>query len=979
MADTYLAYPGMPVTIKGERFQGEDDYYAPYNLKFSPGEANIINVYTSLDEVPEDTKNELFNYLGAEKYQNYIADLSLIRGAKFYFDLKRGLSDIYMVPDVDLEGTPEYKAKADLKEEVEKYLAEKQKRKEFVDLGTRASGTSKEKAAWRKVIFFTVSDLEALEKSKGLLDLIKKDRVFPKIVPDKEKDNGVSSGAAFMKTKLREYYPAKPVVDTTEGRKVFIEAANRLSEAIADVVDLADFDKNIANNQEILFDTILNAMPGVDAEELKDTLKSLSTDYKAAKAKENEVDEKYYALVKVLIEKYGDEGNPSSYNYNFKPDLLQPEELDAVNKIKQVRSAAEDDRSNYTRTSWVLANPKYSILNVLKEQMPKENFYFHEYSDTVYRCINHFFDKRFLSFFYKGDKYRDVYTAAERMGGFTQEDFDRKYQPTIDSYKKDIEGIEEGNSKLTIDKPYPEIRQSLAESSTGFPESWFPYDIYSKIPKKINGEKIKGNEGVHIFGSTILKLDPAIFPKWMDAAEKYFELWIESNIKKKKEYQKNIDKIIADNPIRETEGDDWSWAGKTPEEKEQKKKAREATTSIELTYIKRTGGYDTSMVDNAETAKEFILNIFGFGGFTGGATLKDVDARNHIRHFTGAMSDLGDILNLDIKYLNQRGNLLYALGSYAGQRSLAFFRASPGENLISFTKTRGDGTVCHEYGHYLDFLMGGFTKMLSSSFDSSYKGRYYLSRPSYYSETSVTGAMFNLMKFIVEGYGDDVQQKVNLIVPEEYKDFSTSPDLKRIFSQAAEVDVAISMLQDRYRQYKRYSSLKPRDMAIYYTILSHYGHKEYEVPFNINGTQFYAASKALDATRSKPYWGTPVELFARAFETYVFDKLEKAGRVNNYLVSGWFSEFPDNVYPSGQEREALFGYFEKLIEAFKQQYSVPDFVASWTTERTDDYTDLKDNEEVSVNADTGELVNKKTDKENIAKMLKQLARMLKKS
>jgi hypothetical protein len=977
MADTYLAYPGIPVTIKGERFQGEDDYYAPYNLKFSPGEAHILNVYTSLDEVPDDVKNELFNYLGAEKYQEYIADLSLVRGAKFYFDLKRGLSDIWMVPDVDLEGTPEYKAKADLKEEVEKYLAEKQKRKEFVDLGTRASGTSKEKAAWRKVIFFTVSDLEALEKNKGLLDLIKKDRVFPKIVPDTEKDNGVSSGAAFMKTKLREYYPAKPVVDTTEGRKVFIEAANRLSDAIADVVNLADFDKNIANNQEILFDAILNAMPGVDAEELKDTLKSLSTDYKEVKKIENEVDESYYEVIKILKEKYGDAGNPSYWNFN--PDILQPEELDAVNKIKQVRAAAEDDRKDYSRTSWVLANPKYSILSVLKEKMPKENFYFHEYSDTIRRCINHFFDKRFLTFFYKEDKYKTAYESAERMGGFTQEDFDRKYQPTIDSYKNQIQNIEEENLKLTIEKPYEQIKEILNTNFPAFWEQQFAYDIYSNIPKKI---KILHKGHYFISGSTILGLDPAIFPKWMDAAQRYFELWIESNIKKKDELQKKIDELIADNPIRETEGDDWSWAGKTPEEKEQKKKARESNTAIELTYIKRTGGYNTSMVDNAETAKEFILNIFGFGGFTGGTTLTDVDAQNHIRYFAGAMSDLGDILNLDIKYLNQRGNLLYALGSYGGQRTLAFFRGSPEENLISFTKTRGDGTVCHEYGHYLDFLMGGFTRKLSSSFDyrlNSYTGKNYLSRPSYYSENSVTGAMYNLMKFIVEGYGVDVEQKVNLIVPEQYKDFSTSPDLKRIFSQAADVDVAISMLQDRYRQYKRYSSLKPRDMAIYYTILSHYGHKEYEVPFNISGTQFYAASKGLDATRSKPYWGTPVELFARAFETYVFDKLEKAGRVNNYLVSGWFSEFPDNVYPSGQEREALFGYFEKLIEALKREYSVPDFVATWTTERTDDYTDFEDNQEVSVDADTGEVVNKKTDKENIAKMFRQLTRMLKKS
>lgn len=168
-------------------------------------------------------------------------------------------------------------------------------------------------------------------------------------------------------------------------------------------------------------------------------------------------------------------------------------------------------------------------------------------------------------------------------------------------------------------------------------------------------------------------------------------------------------------------------------------------------------------------------------------------------------------------------------------------------------------------------------------------------------------------------------------------------------------------------------------MAVFYTILSHYGYTEYEVEFKMYSSQFYAASKALDETRSKPYWGTPRELFARSFETYIFDKLDSQGRVNNYLVSGNFDLFPDNVYPSGDERKHLFGLFENLFTAFKADYQIPDFVASWTDKKTDDYTDLNDNSEISVDADTGETVNTKTDKENIGKMFKQLIRMMKKA
>ena len=82
-------------------------------------------------------------------------------------------------------------------------------------------------------------------------------------------------------------------------------------------------------------------------------------------------------------------------------------------------------------------------------------------------------------------------------------------------------------------------------------------------------------------------------------------------------------------------------------------------------------------------------------------------------------------------------------------------------------------------------------------------------------------------------------------------------------------------------------------------------------------TEYYSYSK-----RQGNYWQKAVELFARAFEIYIYEKLKKAGRENNYLVSGWYTY---KVYPQAQERDILIKLFDDLMDAVKVSYNIPDF------------------------------------------------------
>lgn len=84
------------------------------------------------------------------------------------------------------------------------------------------------------------------------------------------------------------------------------------------------------------------------------------------------------------------------------------------------------------------------------------------------------------------------------------------------------------------------------------------------------------------------------------------------------------------------------------------------------------------------------------------------------------------------------------------------------------------------------------------------------------------------------------------------------------------------------------------------------------------GTNYYREAKRLDRGKAKPYYSKEEELFARAFESFVEDRL---GFKSDYLVhstsNSCYGEL--NPYPSGSEREAINKAIEELMtEAIKE-------------------------------------------------------------
>jgi hypothetical protein len=85
-------------------------------------------------------------------------------------------------------------------------------------------------------------------------------------------------------------------------------------------------------------------------------------------------------------------------------------------------------------------------------------------------------------------------------------------------------------------------------------------------------------------------------------------------------------------------------------------------------------------------------------------------------------------------------------------------------------------------------------------------------------------------------------------------------------------------------------------------------------------TDYATDAKTLDRSegRRKPYWSSTREMFARAFEAYVFDRLQAQGIRSDYLVHGvegdrYAGHEFGNPYPAGVERERIGEAFDGVL------------------------------------------------------------------
>ncbi|OJD85752.1 LPD1 domain-containing protein [Bacillus anthracis] len=316
------------------------------------------------------------------------------------------------------------------------------------------------------------------------------------------------------------------------------------------------------------------------------------------------------------------------------------------------------------------------------------------------------------------------------------------------------------------------------------------------------------------------------------------------------------------------------------------------------------------------TKPEDVVAMFGLKGMQFGHYCTEQYAKEHIGHVSEALHDLARILGIPPEYIGLGGRLGLAIGARGSGNALAHYE--PSTKVINLTRDNGVGALCHEWGHALDHFL------YDCSHDFQNGSLAFLS----------TGkSIGNILPAIIKGKMQAVldackQGKVARVINVEnaysrkwyfYGGVIDSYDvfkgnLSNILeshhaSLCRKLDTLSGATKTRMERKIEKEFEKTAQMLAAY----HYkktGEKLVEISYQVKGSVYFDTAIKLDKKRTKKYWSTNHEMFARAFEAYVESALLDQEHRNDYLVCDTYSF----VYPLGEQREHLNRSIKSLME-----------------------------------------------------------------
>jgi len=436
----------------------------------------------------------------------------------------------------------------------------------------------------------------------------------------------------------------------------------------------------------------------------------------------------------------------------------------------------------------------------------------------------------------------------------------------------------------------------------------------------------------------------------------YYERKIKNEIEK---YDKRI-KAAQPKP------DDWSWFEQPKGKSESvKEKSIAINTKEPLSYIKRTGGFKIE-----DISAKAIIEQFGFSAVNYGVYVDDIWSKQHTKHFLGAICDLGELTNINIKNINNLGKLGIAFGAKGRKGHMATY--FPQTKDINLTRGNGDGSVAHEWGHYFDNVI---VELDSKSAVSNYGSKGGMS------DLDISVQFKSLMDFIRKGEEGFTPKLPITFYAKKSQSVPTYSKYVNYNWQREEVKI-LDTIEDTLAQYPDLMKMDYQD-RIYSTqrrvfgyIIDAFGLNSYEIPLKLGTSYFYHKSaynyfnycgtnergrEAIVVNNRTPYWTSEVELFARAWETVMLKKLMDKGRESTYLVADIpmddvISENYFMPYPAGKELEVIEVHIDSIIASVKRKFSLGNFVPP-SDIREDEYLDLS-NDKKAGKVDSGMVIEK---------------------
>lgn len=298
------------------------------------------------------------------------------------------------------------------------------------------------------------------------------------------------------------------------------------------------------------------------------------------------------------------------------------------------------------------------------------------------------------------------------------------------------------------------------------------------------------------------------------------------------------------------------------------KSTKDKLIAPRLDRVTRTG-LDDAREGRDVTPQEF-KDTFGFADIGFGSWVKSKEDQGHMNAAFDAFHDLATFVGIDPKMIGFNGKLHFTLGALGqGKKAAATFHPGhPTEGglvqVINLTKTKGDGTVAHEWFHALDHFM---------------------------QRTPENAA--------------------------HWKEFLAGLKFRRDASALEERVLAALKGQTWMRGNKRADAIEnARD------ILSYHARQSQDTEY------FKNAKALDGGKVSDPYWSNNAEIPARAWEAYIGDHLGGTNNylVNTAWVGDGILTAPryrGTPYPRGTERAEFAAWFKALLGSVDMNGGLP--------------------------------------------------------
>lgn len=382
---------------------------------------------------------------------------------------------------------------------------------------------------------------------------------------------------------------------------------------------------------------------------------------------------------------------------------------------------------------------------------------------------------------------------------------------------------------------------------------------------------------------------------------------------------------------------------KDAEESKKTSNRKKNFTPSGVENIERKANFDW-LQDDASPEK--YLNEFKFRGGEFGNWENQKERQINLNHAYNSFSDIALALGISLESVSGNGKLGIAFGSRGHSRAAAHYE--PDSDVINLTRMNGAGALGHEWGHFFDHLIGD-GRFASESYKMPEMKE--LMQIMKYKDEPIKEDDFNEQKNKdIQRYLKGLNQYIDIYFPG--KDSYTVEQLQKRTNLINALKEDATKNPDSYLYFSFGTREEPKalvDLSNYKNELTGRVIPKDNRKDIANYCQWYgnASSRTFDSTLTKrvsteyykgsiyfddnyshsghDYWKSDVELFARAFQCYLKDKLTEANITNDYLcgyADGYImmdskGEY-HRAYPYGEERKLINDAFDKLIAKVKE-------------------------------------------------------------